>query len=478
MKRPSLCIISLAFIVASASAGDRKIKAPRVWTDKELAEWATPVTGLNIRPGHFSEREYYSAPEASLYRTYPVYFPGKEPAGYADFIATRKPEPLIRAGARTKAQWIQAGQTVFREMDVPATRSYDPELIEVVRSAEALTKAGAKPQGDGSIPGLRWVPTENGLALSVEDCGGCHTRTLENGQKIDGAPLSVRGSAILGKLATGAITRLYGDTPASWTWRSTAVPWIPDDVHANIRDLPEPEFRALFRRIAPGVFSRFNGSPLFPTKVPDLIGIGKRRYIDHTATHQQRGIGDFMRYAALVSCCDSADFGPHRLFTDAQRKITYRFPDDALFALAQYVYALKPPPNPFSADQRITPGRKVFDREGCAGCHAPPFYTNNKLTLAEGYQPPKNHPYAADIMPVSVGTDAGLALKTRKGTGLYKVPSLEGLWYRGRYSHDGSVTSLEEWFDPARLDKVKGHEYGLRLSPADKEALIAFLKSL
>jgi hypothetical protein len=54
-------------------------------------------------------------------------------------------------------------------------------------------------------------------------------------------------------------------------------------------------------------------------------------------------------------------------------------------------------------------------------------------------------------MPVSVGTDSGLALETRKGTGFYKVPSLKGVWYRGLYGHDGSVASLDDSFDPARL---------------------------
>jgi len=97
-------------------------------------------------------------------------------------------------------------------------------------------------------------------------------------------------------------------------------------------------------------------------------------------------------------------------------------------------------------------------------------------------------------MPVSVGTDPNLALKTRKGTGFYKVPSLKGVWYRGMFNHDGSVTTLEEWFDPARLRQdfvpsgfvgynvtrraVPGHEFGLRLTPEDKSALIAFLKTL
>jgi cytochrome c peroxidase len=76
-----------------------------------------------------------------------------------------------------------------------------------------------------------------------------------------------------------------------------------------------------------------------------------------------------------------------------------------------------------------------------------PLYTNNKLTLAEGFTPPKGRPASLDVLPVSVHTDPGLALATRKGTGYYKVPALKGVWYRGHYLHDGSVASLEELFD-------------------------------
>ncbi len=97
-------------------------------------------------------------------------------------------------------------------------------------------------------------------------------------------------------------------------------------------------------------------------------------------------------------------------------------------------------------------------------------------------------------MLFSIGTEPDSALKTRKGTGLYKVPSLKGLWYRDILTHDGSVGKLEEWFDPARLRDdyvpkgfkgyqvehraVPGHEFGLKLAPEDKASLVAFLRTL
>jgi hypothetical protein len=116
------------------------------------------------------------------------------------------------------------------------------------------------------------------------------------------------------------------------------------------------------------------------------------------------------------------------------------------------------------------------------------------LTLALGFQPPPDHPNKADILTISVSTDPGLAMKTRKGTGFYKVPSLRGLWYRPALLHDGSVASLEEMFDPSRQQPdhvpggwkapgvtgraIQGHTFGLALGADDKKALLAFLRSL
>jgi hypothetical protein len=142
----------------------------------------------------------------------------------------------------------------------------------------------------------------------------------------------------------------------------------------------------------------------------------------------------------------------------------------------------------------VSEGRTLFERQGCSNCHTPPLYTNNRLTLAQGFTPEPEVAASLDVMRVSVGTDPNLALKTRKGTGYYKVPSLKGVWYRGHYLHDGALTTLEEMFDPARLSDafvpsgfmpagvqsraVKGHPFGLSLSIADRKLLIAFLRSL
>jgi hypothetical protein len=286
-----------------------------------------------------------------------------------------------------------------------------------------------------------------------------------------------------------------GGTGVDWVYQASGVPWLKGDPNKALKNLRAAEYDALIvAERQGGAITRWNGSILFPAKIPDLIGIKDRKYIDHTATHLHRGIGDLMRYAAQVTFAEIADFGPYHVLSPDTKRIKGRLPDQALYALALYVYSLRPPSNPNRFDEKARAGERIFQREGCVGCHTPPLYTNNKVTLAQGFTPPKEEPASIDILTVSVGTDPGLALSTRKGTGYYKIPSLKGVWYRGHYLHDGSVASLEEMFDPDRLRDshvpggynppgvqsraVKGHEFGLKLNAVERDQLIAFLRTL
>jgi hypothetical protein len=285
-----------------------------------------------------------------------------------------------------------------------------------------------------------------------------------------------------------------GDDQATIRWRGYWVPWIDGDIHARIKTMPKEEWGAWDDASnGVGMQARWDGSIFYPTKVPDLIGIKDRKYFDHTATHRHRGIEDLMRYGAQVASADSPHFGPYDILPRKDRHVPYRFPDEAWYALSLYIYSLKPPPNPNRMDADAVAGQKLF-ASTCTGCHPPPDYTNNKLTLAKGFQPTESDRKNPDVLPISVGTDPAEAMLTRKGTGYYKVPSLKGVWYRGHFLHDGSLTTLEEMFDPARLKPdfapkgwnppgvtkraVPGHEFGLSLSAEDRRRLIAFLRTL
>jgi hypothetical protein len=57
-----------------------KPQVPEVWDEAALDGWVTPLAGLNVRPSHLSAREYDALSVEDL-RTYPVYYPDREPNG-------------------------------------------------------------------------------------------------------------------------------------------------------------------------------------------------------------------------------------------------------------------------------------------------------------------------------------------------------------------------------------------------------------
>lgn len=417
------------------------------------------------------------------------------------------PKPFIEPEKlTTKADWAEAGRRVFDELDHFPLRTTDPKLIQAARSPDTFVPARTTVLPDGAVMGMRWVPTASGVALSFTNCANCHVAYLKDGTRVAGAPTFAgrdTGVAPLlfavheaNRLIPAAIPiRMGNESFGMRMYRAFGVPWVKDDVHEQMKSMTQSDFFAWSGAgDRGGAVPRWNGSLFYQTKVPDLIGIKERRYLDATGTHLHRGIGDLMRYSALVSSAETTEYGTYHLLPADASRVQARLPDEALYALSMYIYSLLPPANPNRLDAKAKQGQAVFAREGCRGCHTPPLYTNNKLTLANGFSPPQELPGTLDVIRISVGTDPGLALATRKGTGYYKVPSLKGVWYRKHYLHDGSVASLEEMFDPDRLKEshvpggwsppgkktraIKGHEFGLKLDPIEREQLIAFLRSL
>jgi hypothetical protein len=507
MIRTSLMAAATAAAL-SLVVSAQPVPVPKIWDDRALGDWATPVAGLNVRPAHYSSAEYYTAPVENL-RTYPVYHPDSEPPGYWDELQKKKPEPLIDPREiRTARDWVMAGERAFREMDNVFTRTDDPALIAQARDPRSF--AGFMKLPDGTAWGPRWLVTERGVMLTVPACASCHRGIAPTGSLMVGGPGGTRAPGSLrfgfqtpltgpGGTALRLQRTYQGDSATVAFWREFTTPWAPDERIERSRTVTAGELQQQEKRFGRsfggGVFARANASPFFVTKISDLQNLRYSRYLDATATHRLRGAEDVARYSALVTGADRLDFGPHRILTDQQRHVRFRYADELLYAIGVYLMSLEPPRNPEVAPSDVLArGEQVFRREGCVNCHTPPDYTNGKLTLAEGWQAPPDHPNRDDILPVSVGTDPGLALRTRKGTGLYKIPSLRGVWYRPRLLHDGSLASLEEMFDRARLTPtyvskgwnppdtttrpIRGHVFGLELNADEKAALLAFLRSL
>jgi hypothetical protein len=484
-------VLIVGAAVATLSSQGWVPSVPHAWDDEAVRTMELPLTGLGVPAHHVSSEYYYQIPTSRIPKTYPVYAPGREPAGYLEWLKAQEPEDAISfSNLKTQEEWVRAGQLVFDGVFNPSGGPTAERLREF--SGSPLYP---RPARDGTYPWVRyWVVKKGDVRAFFTKCGSCHTRVLEDGTAVPGAQGNLyEGYWHAAQVQEGATT------PEQWRdarRRQYDAPWLSPSPVEPFLKATAAEAAAFERAVIGGVRFRVGTSHLYPPKIPGLIGVADRRYLDATGLVRHRSIGDLMRYAALVDGLESlADFNGFRPFGPLPSpSARTRMSDEALYALALYVYSLQPPANPNRPSDTSRRGEQVFRREGCAACHVPPLYTSNQLTPAIGVEVTAEMRSTDAVLARSVGTDPRLTLRSRKGTGFYRVPSLKGVWYRGPFEHNGSVATLEDWFDPARLSSgftptgfrgggvehraVPGHEFGLRLSAEDKLALIAFLKTL
>jgi hypothetical protein len=482
---------------AAAAAAEPAI--PEFWSTELLEDYELPLATPARTPRHVSRDYYYALPERRVFKSYPVYHPDREPSGYMDRLRAAEPEIVFDATTlRTDADWIAAGRLVFEmpiDVNGPIARPaqvrdrawYDRYQVPVAR--------------DGIMPFARWVVRKQGtVELGNLACAMCHSRVMADGTVIQGA----QGNVPFDQVFADDIPSLPAGVLPLVTRALVGAPWDVDGT-ARLQRMSRAELRDAWAAVPPGVIVRQGTSVFAPPAVPDLIGVADRRYLDKTGLGRHRGIADLMRYAAMNQALDViADYGGFVPAADDGRTVpppgragfsdaADRYSDAQLFALGRFLYSLTPPANPNAPSALTRRGEQVFARSGCARCHTPPAYTANALVPADGFTVPSEHRTRYDVLDERVGTDPTLTMRTRRGTGYYKIPSLRGVWYRGPFEHSGSVATLDDWFDPRRTRAdyvptgfkgigatraVPGHPFGLALPADDRAALIAFLKTL
>jgi hypothetical protein len=523
---------ALLVLVNTAIAQDARkasFPLPRTWDEQAITSLDLPRANSTLKVTHVSADYYYSLPVRKFYKSYRVYHPSKEPKpdgkDYLAWLKEQPPQEILHdfSTLMSQADWAKHGPALGKEVfEAPIADETNPFMgigrIEDVRHAAWYEKTGVPYADDGVVPFFRYVVSQSGVHVGTFACAMCHSRVEQlpdgMGIVIEGAQGSFPFDRILASFPPPPVPRFLENVvlgPANRTAELLfKAPWLEPDPLESFLRLGIAERLAASAAVPPGVLMRHGTSPFSPVQVPDLIGVKNRRYLDRTGLIRHRGPADMMRYAALNQGLDFlnryGEFIPlGNKLPDAKAPPIElgggRYSDEQLYALTLYLYGLKPPENPFlpksEADrQLVATGNKVFRREGCVRCHNPASgYTNNKLTPAVKYEPPVDHPERENILKESVETDPFLATKTQRGTGLYKVPSLQGVWYRGPFEHNGSVATLEDWFDRKRLEDnyvptgwkgppgtktraVRGHEFGLDLGLDERKALIAFLKTL
>lgn len=502
MRKWRLTVFALAggLLCAAGLIAQSNATIPEFWSEELLHDYELPLATPENSPKHVSKDYYYALPERVLYKSYPIYHPSKEPAGYLDKLRTLEPEIVFDASKlKTEADWIAAGRDVF-EMAI----SYNGPIVtmQTVRDPGWYEKHHVPLTTDGTMPFARYVVRTKGrVDVANAACSMCHTRVMPDGTPVLGAQGNFPFESVTSDTFEGAPPQAAAYVLSVLS----AAPWDAA-LTKRLASTTTAQFQEALRGVPAGVIVRQGTSLFAPPAIPDLIGIRDRKYFDKTGLGRHRGIADVMRYAAMNQLMDG--LGTYGGFVPAAMDgrtlpqpgkgqfagTANRYSDAQLYALGQFIYSMTPPKNPNPFDDRARRGQAVFNASGCARCHTPPLYTANKLVPAEGFTPPADHLKRYDILDARVGTDPALTMTTRRGTGYYKIPSLKGVWYRGPFEHNGSVATLEDWFNPARLKDdyvptgfvgfgvktraVKGHPFGLSLSAEDRAALIAFLKTL
>src|SRR5580704_9242254 len=109
--RTYMIACAILALAASGTAEDFHPDIPKAWDDKEVERFEMPLAQRDRSPRYMTSEEYYALKVRPIYRSYPMYLPGREPAGYVESLKRKEPEIIFDASSlHTKQDWIDAGK--------------------------------------------------------------------------------------------------------------------------------------------------------------------------------------------------------------------------------------------------------------------------------------------------------------------------------------------------------------------------------
>lgn len=293
----------------------------------------------------------------------------------------------------------------------------EPFARHALRNPELGESVGLRPDADGRWPGVVAFVDLDGETRVGITCALCHVGEDASAQLVVGRARR--------KLDYGLMHLAF--------YRDTGTPL-------------DPRLAERMGNWGPGRADITDDADEDPVAIPDLWGIRELRYLTQAATLRHD------HPAALAIRQETQ-------LLHANRERT-RPPRELAWALTMYVYSLAPPPRAKPIAPRVAVrGQALFERS-CAGCHSEPSGAGEPIPAGR------------------VGTDRALAFGHARGTGLYRPAPLVRVADAGPYLHDGSVESLEDLLDPARLEHTPGHRFATDRPAPERDALLAYLRTL
>lgn len=151
--------------------------------------------------------------------------------------------------------------------------------------------------------------------------------------------------------------------------------------------------------------------------------------------------------------------------------------------IAHYCRVLAVPAQRTPTNPDVVRGRELFDRAGCAGCHAPTLRTGGDTPIVL-LRSAEFHPYT-DLLLHDMGELLSDDRREGDATGrewrtppLWGIGLLEAVNGHSRLLHDGRARSIEEAILWHGGEAQKAREAFVRSSASERAAMLSFLKSL
>ena len=157
----ALIAVAMMKVIGSAQMAQsvQPRELPRTWDAQAIASIEVPLVNSKYSPTHISPDYYYAIPARRVYKSYPVYAPGKEPVNYLEWLRNQEPKIAFDVTQlKSESDWITAGELVFE-----APIAYDfIASVSQVRNETWYTKTGTPVSREGIMPFARYVIRKKG----------------------------------------------------------------------------------------------------------------------------------------------------------------------------------------------------------------------------------------------------------------------------------------------------------------------------